>query len=120
MTFSVQSDEYRPLIEKGNATFAKYLYTQGNRMLYLYMTDATNSTNNDFVWTNQAEFNDMKFDIDASIDARYVFDHLPQLPPYIRKQKFGIVAAKIRVQHYKLNRGRIGLCLHTFLFIGFD
>ncbi|VDI69608.1 fibroblast growth factor receptor 3 [Mytilus galloprovincialis] len=70
------------------------------------MTDATNMSAIDRVWTNFDVFNLMNFDIDASIDAKYAFGHIPSIPGYIRNMKFGIVDANVLVVHHKL--GPIG------------
>ena len=100
------NDDFKPMIEKSNATFAKYSYTK-KTFAYQFMTDATNMTEVDYVWTNQEEFNVMKFDVDASIDTRYTFSYLPVVPRYIRNFKLGIVAASVSVVHYKLNSGKL-------------
>lgn len=112
--------EFKPLIEKGNATFAKYSYTE-KKFLYEFMTDATNMSAVDRVWTNFDEFNLMNFDIDASIDVKYAFGHIPSIPGYIRNMKFGIVDAKVLIVHHKLGPSEFKLyvasfsLLHTFL-----
>ncbi|XP_052095731.1 uncharacterized protein LOC127731025 isoform X2 [Mytilus californianus] len=100
---TLQSDEFKPLIEKGNATFAKYSYTT-KKFDYEFMTDATNTSEVDLVWTNSNEFNIMNFDIDASIDVNYTFRHIPPVPAYISYMKFGIVDANVLVVHLKLGQ----------------
>lgn len=103
--FSVKAEkeEFKPLIEKGNATIAKYSYTK-NTFEYQFMADATNRSEVDLIWTNSDEFNVMNFDIDASIDVKYNFEHIPTAPRYIRKMEIGIVDANVLVIHYKLGQ----------------
>lgn len=116
--FSVQSDEYKPVIEKGNATFAKFRNIS-KQFDYEFMTDGTNKSEVDQIWTNLDEFNLMNFDIDASIDVRYKFDHIPPVPAYIRVLQFGIVDAYVLVVHHKLIKGEfdiaLGYCLIYFM-----
>ncbi|CAG2213724.1 unnamed protein product [Mytilus edulis] len=98
------SDGFKPLIEKGNATFAKYRYTE-KKFLYEFMTDATNMSGVDLIWTNSDEFNIMNFDIDASVYLNNTFHHIPPVPTrYIRNMEFGIVNAIVLVVHYKLGK----------------
>lgn len=114
--FSVQSDDFKPLLEKGNATFAKYSYTT-KEFAYRFMTDATNMSEVDLIWTNSDEFNIMNFDIDASMDVEYDFDHIPPIPRYIRNMKFGIVDAHVLVVHLKLGQSMFNLCVAVFYLV---
>ncbi|XP_063419667.1 uncharacterized protein LOC134704814 [Mytilus trossulus] len=100
---NLHSDDFKPLIEKGNATFAKYSFTE-KKFLYEFMTDATNMSAVDLIWTNSDEFNIMNFDIDASVYFNNTFHHIPPVPGYIRNMKFGIVNAIVLVVHYKLGK----------------
>lgn len=116
--FSVQSDEFKPVIEKGNATFAKFSNIS-KQFDYEFMTDGTNKSEVDQIWTNLDEFNLMNFDTDASIDVLYKFDHIPPVPAYIRVLQFGIVDAYVLVVHHKLIKGEfdsaLGYCLIYFM-----
>lgn len=69
------------------------------------MTDATNMSGVDLIWTNSDEFNIMNFDIDASVYFNNTFHHIPPVPGYIRNMEFGIVNAIVLVVHYKLGKG---------------
>ncbi|XP_071158495.1 uncharacterized protein [Mytilus edulis] len=100
---TLKAEDFKPLIEKGNATIAKYSYTK-NTFEYQFMADSTNRSDVDLIWTNSDEFNVMNFDIDASIDVKYNFEHIPPVPRYIRNMKFGIVDANVLVIHYKLGQ----------------
>ena len=73
------------------------------------MADVTNKTDSDVVWTNQAKFNTITMNLEASINIDYTFAHVPPRPRYIRDHKFGIVDAYIDVNHFKLSKGKTNI-----------
>ncbi|CAC5362756.1 unnamed protein product [Mytilus coruscus] len=94
VTLDVVMEATTVCAQKGSMEVLAKLYSHREK-------NATNRSEVDLVWTNSDEFNVMKFDIDASIDVRYNFDHIPPVPRYIRNMKFGIVDANVLVIHYK-------------------
>ena len=99
----VTSDQFKPTIEKSNASFIQFSHEKGIEE-YRYMTDATGKSETDITWTNQDKFNTIKLNVEASVNSAYRFSGIPRTPYYIGEFKLGIVDAKMSVLHEKLSQ----------------
>ena len=101
---SVISNNFKPIIEKSNASFIQFSYERKLEE-YRYLADATGKTETDIKWTNQEKFNILQFNMEASLNVNYTFAGIPPIPYYIGEFQLGIVDARVGVLHEKLTSG---------------
>ncbi|XP_076438828.1 uncharacterized protein LOC143277811 [Babylonia areolata] len=79
-------------------------YAQPPMELHWIMADSTDLGDMDVMWTNRRDFNRLE----TTSTSQYFPPELTDLPPYVSKAEFGIVAGSIEVWLKKLNPGGVG------------
>ena len=118
MYISVNSNDFKPTVEKINSTFTYHSYTK-NRDEYNYATDVTNREDADVTWTNQDKFNVIEFNLETRVIDQLTFGNIPPLPSYIRRNRFGIVYAGVNIKHEKLGTGKYICTKYYIAFVAF-
>lgn len=87
----------------GSAKIA-YVNTTLSKEVFSYTTNATREGN--ITWTNQAEYNVINFNIEASFDGFGTFGLLQNYPSYISNVSFGVVEGGFEIYHLRDSTGK--------------
>ncbi|XP_052094849.1 uncharacterized protein LOC127730466 isoform X2 [Mytilus californianus] len=104
--------QYMPSIHRTNSSISFYDST-AVKDLFTYSTD---STGDRITWSNQEDFNVLKFTLEASFHSDSVFGPLPGYPNYVTNVTFGIVEGRVHFNHSTINSGNndtILKCAHA-------
>ena len=89
-----------PIITKCTATLAQ-IRRLDNKVEFMFIMDATNSSIIEVIWSNQRSFNNFELQLESIFPE---LENLPRRPNYVFESGFGIVRSQIEVNHTKVSR----------------
>ena len=92
-----------PIIALSTSTLSK-IRRFDNRTVYEFVLDATNYNATAFIWTNQKDFNDLKFEFQSIFETP---EDLLDRPVYVHKAAFGVVDNDVKAVVSSIPRGSV-------------
>lgn len=101
--FFAVDNKFSPSLHRSNSSIS-YFNTTTSETIYSYMVHSTGTSK--ISWSNQKDFNVLKFELEASFDVSATIGTVPEFPNYINDAVFGIVQGQIIFAYTSSSVGR--------------